>query len=122
MLVAYALLAAARVCAADPGRLRPTHRCGPDELRAAADVAPALNLVIDLPALYLDYDVAGVAYIGTVPAADLGPTLGIDLTHVNLTTQIGRLQAANLRVRKLTNTRRLADLGEWPAGTLFGVG
>ena len=69
---------------------------------AATTTAP---LVIDLPALYLDYDATGVAYIGTVKAADLGPALGVDLTRVNMTPElVGRLQAAKIQHIQLTNT------------------
>lgn len=69
---------------------------------AATTAAP---LVIDLPALYLDYDASGVAYIGTVKAADLGPALGVDLSRVNVAPElVGRLQAAKIQHIQLTNT------------------
>lgn len=69
---------------------------------AATTSAP---LVIDLPALYLDYDATGVAYIGTVKAVDLGPALGVDLSRVNVTPAlVGRVQAAKIQHIQLTNT------------------
>ncbi len=69
---------------------------------AATTDAP---LVIDLPALYLDYDATGIAYIGSVKAADLGPALGVDLSRVNVMPElVSRLQAAKIQHIQLTNT------------------
>lgn len=80
---------------------------------ATATAAADAPLVVDLPALYLDYDLAGTAMIGSVRAADLGPALGVDLSRLNLSpTAIAQLQAANLQHIQLSNT---------PAGLLVFV-
>lgn len=83
------------------------------EAGATATAAADAPLVVDLPALYLDYDLAGTAMIGSVRAADLGPAFGVDLSRLNLSpAAIAQLQAANLQHIQLSNT---------PAGLLVFV-
>jgi len=72
---------------------------------ATATAAADAPLVVDLPALYLDYDLAGTAMIGSVRAVDLGSALGVDLSRLNLSQgAITQLQAANLQHLQLSNT------------------
>lgn len=70
----------------------------------AAVSTPEAALVVDLPALIIDYDREGGAYLGSVPMGALEPVLGVDLTPLNLTaTQIDGLIDANIQHIQLTN-------------------
>lgn len=62
-------------------------------------------LVVDLPALYIDYAANGVAYVGSTPLADLGAAFARDLSALNVDESwIARLTAANIQHLQLLNT------------------
>lgn len=64
---------------------------------------PTSPLVIDLPALYVDYNADGTAYIGSVPAATLGDSLGVDLSPLDREpVQIQRIVEANIQHIQIT--------------------
>lgn len=55
-------------------------------------------LVVDLPALYIDYDNTGTPYVGTVPLAAVGESFGLDLAFLQLDpTQLQRITEANIQ-------------------------
>ncbi|MCB0063515.1 MAG: hypothetical protein KDE19_15440 [Caldilineaceae bacterium] len=61
-------------------------------------------LVIDLPALTVDYDRDGTAYVGSVPVAELGAVVGTDLSPLSLKAdQIDWLTEAGIQSVQLTN-------------------
>lgn len=73
---------------------------GGETAATAADGA----LVIDLPAIVIDFDDAGQPSIGGVPAADLGAALGAPLDGLALSTdQIQTLTAANIQHVQINN-------------------
>jgi len=76
-------------------------RTGGGETAAnAADGA----LVIDLPAIVIDFDDAGQASIGGVPAADLGAAFGAPLDGLALSTeQIQTFTEANIQHLQINN-------------------
>ncbi|MEZ4620034.1 MAG: hypothetical protein R2867_31645 [Caldilineaceae bacterium] len=76
-------------------------RIGSGEMAAQATNAA---LVIDLPALYIDYDHSGEAYVGSVTVATFGSALGINLGQLNLdAAQIAQVMAANIQHVQVTN-------------------
>lgn len=76
-------------------------RIGGGELATQATGAP---LVVDLPALTVDYDRSGTAHVGSVSVAELGAVVGTDLTLLNLDReQMIQVTAANLQSIQLTN-------------------
>ncbi len=104
-------------------------RVGGGEMAAQADDAP---LVVDLPALYIDYDRSGIARVGSVPVTTLGDTLGIDLSALNLAPQqleqiidahIQHIQITSLpqRLLILINGRVVPSLG-WATAELENTG
>lgn len=84
--------------------------CGPRP--GAAGVAAAATasasdraLVVDLPALYIDYDGKGIAYLGDTRLADLGAALGRDLSRLDVGEPwVTRLMTANIQHLQLLNT------------------
>ncbi len=56
-------------------------RVGGGEMAAQRTASP---LVVDLPALYIDYDRDGTARVGTVAATAVGAALGVDLGRLDL--------------------------------------
>jgi hypothetical protein len=73
---------------------------GGETAAAAADGA----LVIDLPAIVIDFDDAGQASIGGVPAADLGAALGAPLDGLALSAeQVEMVTAANIQHVQINN-------------------
>ncbi len=73
---------------------------GGETAAAAADGA----LVIDLPAIVIDFNDAGQASIGGVPAADLGAALGAPLDGLALSAdQIQMLTGANIQHVQINN-------------------
>lgn len=78
-----------------------SQRIGGGEMAIQTADAP---LVIDLPALTIDYDRNGIAYVGSVPVAELSAVVGTDLTPLNLNTeQIAWLTEADLHSIQLTS-------------------
>jgi hypothetical protein len=72
---------------------------------ALAARAPDAPLVIDLPALTVDYHTDGTAYLGSVPAIAVGTALGVDLAPLNLTpAQVALLIDADIAAVQITNT------------------
>lgn len=62
-------------------------------------------VVIDLPALYLDYDRSGNASIGGVPVTALRELFPVDLARLNLSAaQIDLIMNANIQHLQVTNT------------------
>ncbi len=77
-------------------------RIGGGETAAQLRQSP---LVIDLPALYIDYDRSGHASIGSVPVDAIGDALTVDLSRLNLKTeQINTIMDANIQHLQVTNT------------------
>jgi hypothetical protein len=77
-------------------------RVGAGEMAAQLRGSP---LVVDLPALYIDYDRAGQAFIGTVPVTALGDAFGVNLALLNLdAAQMQMISAANIHHLQVTNT------------------
>lgn len=83
--------------------------CGPRpgaaERVASDPTSPADSaLVVDLPALYIDYAADGVAYVGNTRLAELGVAVGRDLALLDLDAAwIARLTAANIQHVQLLN-------------------
>jgi len=80
--------------------------CGPrangGELAANAS---AEELVVDLPAIYIDFDTDGNPSIGGTPVADLGALAGQDLSILKIDPQwIQYLTATNIQHIHLNNT------------------
>ncbi len=77
-------------------------RVGAGEMAAQLRDSP---LVVDLPALYVDYDRVGRAFIGTVPVTALGDAFGADLALLNLdAAQMQMISAASIHHLQMTNT------------------
>ncbi len=80
--------------------------CGPRI--GGGETAAQLNhpsFVIDLPALYIDYDRSGNASIGSVPVSALGDAFTVDLARLNLgPEQIDMIMDANIQHLQVTNT------------------
>ncbi|MDQ3250356.1 MAG: hypothetical protein M3Q45_14250 [Chloroflexota bacterium] len=77
-------------------------RAGSDE--AVADSSPE-ELVVALPAIYVDFDTTGTASIGGTPVADLGALAGQDLSALQIDPQwIEYLTATNIQHIHLNNT------------------
>lgn len=106
--------------------------CGP-RLGAGDMVAAAgpSDVAVDLPAIYIDYDAAGNATVGGRPISDLGSTIGMDLSPLNLGQQVvGGLTAFNIQHIQVINTahgldllvngRKIPSLG-WDAERLSGL-
>ena len=65
-----------------------------------------MPLVVDLPALAIDYDRNGTATVGSVPVAELSTVIGTDLTPLNLEPEQMRwLTEANLHSIQLHRVR-----------------
>lgn len=78
--------------------------CGPriGGGEAAAHLA-GRSLAVDLPALYIDYNRAGGAQIGSVPVAAVGDSFGIDLSPLNLdAAQLQPIIDANIQHIQVT--------------------
>lgn len=79
--------------------------CGPRI--GGGEVADHLGdapLVVDLPALYIDYDHTGTAFVGSVPVTVLGDAAGVDLSMLNLDgAQIAQLVALQIQHVQLSN-------------------
>lgn len=77
-------------------------RLGGGAMAAHSSAAP---LIVDLPALTLDYHTDGIAYLGSVPAGAVGDAFGVDLTGLNLApAQVTTIVAANITALQITNT------------------
>jgi len=79
-------------------------------------------LLVDLPALYIDYDQDGHASIGQVPVAALADLFPVDPTRLNLTpAQIKLIVDANIQHLQVTNTpeRLLLLINGKPMPSLF---
>jgi len=75
-------------------------RVGSGEMAVANN---ASHLVVDLPALYVDYDREGIAHIGSLPAVAVGEALGIDFSPLNLAAdQLHVLTNANIQHIQIT--------------------
>lgn len=70
----------------------------------ATVIPPDSALVVDLPALYIDYGVNGIAYVGDTRLVELGAAFGRDLAVLDLDEAwVGRLTAANIQHVQLLN-------------------
>lgn len=104
-------------------------RAGGGELIAAAGEE---ETVIDLPALYVDFDTSGAASIGGTPVAQLSSLVGVDLSMLNQApSSIAALTDLNIQHIQINNTehgldilvngRKIPSLG-WDEASLSGVG
>jgi len=100
---------------------------------AGSSAAMAMDdeLVIDLPAIVIDFDSNGVASIGGVPAADMGASVGVDLSTLSLSpdwvnyfsmTDIQHLQINNAvgGLTILVNGQPIPSL-EWDQNSLVAT-
>lgn len=77
-------------------------RVGAGDLATAAD---AQKLVVDLPAIYIDYDMNGVASIAGNPLTNLNSTVGQDLSRLNIGADwIAFLSGSNIQHIQVLNT------------------
>lgn len=104
-------------------------RVGGGEMAAAA--APE-DVVMDLPAIYVDYGADGVAMIGGSPAANVGAMIGQDLSMLDLgPSAVAAMSDYNIQHIQINNTptglvialngRRLPSLA-WDGKILAGLG
>lgn len=104
-------------------------RAGGGELIAAAG---AEDTVIDLPALYVDFDASGTASVGGTPVSQLSSLVGVDLSMLNQApSSIAALSGLNIQHIQINNTdhgldilvngRKVPSLG-WDEESLSGVG
>jgi len=78
--------------------------CGPRIGDAAPAPAPADELVVDIPMIYIDFDEQGEATIAGIPAAALGESLGQDLSSLSIDPEtVARLMEANVQHIQLSN-------------------
>jgi sulfur carrier protein ThiS len=81
--------------------------CGPRTGRIDPAALDPQQLVIDMPAIYIDFDSNGLASVGGTPVSELGKTLGQDLSAVALPPeQVAMLSAANIQHIQLNNTEK----------------